>query len=235
MRLRRLFTMVLPNLFAAASGGAQEAAPGPLARVDHLVYATPDVDRTVAELERRLGVRATPGGRDPARGTRNALLALGARSYLEIVGPDAQQPRPSQSPWWMRDLTEPRLVAWAADGADLERLRAAAVQNGVPLGEVLSGGRQRPDGVRITWRMTSPRQPVADGVVPFFIDWGDSPHPAGTSAQGAALVALRAEHPDAERVRGLLRRVGFEVPVSMGPRAALIATLKGPRGQVELR
>lgn len=86
MKLHRLSAMALCSLFAASSGHTQESRPGPVARVDHLVYATPDVDRTVDELERRLGIRAAPGGRDPARGTKNALLALGARSYLEIVG-----------------------------------------------------------------------------------------------------------------------------------------------------
>jgi hypothetical protein len=114
-------------------------------------------------------------------------------------------------------------------------MRAGAIQDGVPLGEVVSGSRQRPDSVLVTWRMTSPRQPVGDGVVPFFIDWGDSPHPAHTAAQGVTLVALRAEHPDDQRVRDMLRRLGVEVPVSVGPRAALVATLRSLRGQVELR
>ena len=59
--------------------------------VDHLVYATPDVEQSVAELEARLGVRASPGGQHLGLGTYNALLALGEACYLEIVGPDPLQ------------------------------------------------------------------------------------------------------------------------------------------------
>ena len=39
-----------------------------LPRVDHLVYATPDLDSGVEEIEKLLGVRATPGGQHPGRG-----------------------------------------------------------------------------------------------------------------------------------------------------------------------
>ncbi len=53
------------------------ASLGVLARVDHLVYTTPDLDRGIAEIELLLGVRPTVGRRDPTWGTHNALAALG--------------------------------------------------------------------------------------------------------------------------------------------------------------
>jgi hypothetical protein len=76
---------------------------------------------------------------------------------------------------------------------------------------------------------------VAGGIVPFFIDWGGSPHPATTAAKGATLVSLRAEHPDARGVHRMLRHLGLDLPVKEGKRPAIIAVIEGPRGRVELR
>jgi len=235
MKLRITSAVATWIVVAAASGIAQDTSSSLLSKVDHLIYATPDLDSTVDELEKLLGVRAAPGGEQPGRGTRNALISLGTNSYLEIVGPDPKQPQPNRPPWWIPGLKKPRIVAWAARGTDLDSLRAKAVKSGVPLGEVMSGNRQRPDGVILAWRMTSPRNPIADGVVPFFIDWGESDHPSRTSPHGVQLVALRVEHPDDRRVQDMLRRLNFDLPVTHGASPGIIASLEGPLGRVELR
>ena len=75
----------------------------------------------------------------------------------------------------------------------------------------------------------------AVSLVPFFIDWADSPHPAVTAARGPVLVALRAEHPRPELAREPLATLGIDLPVDVGPRVTLVATLRTVSGTVELR
>lgn len=207
-----------------------------VSRVDHLVYATPDLDRGIAEIERLLGVRASRGGQHPGRGTRNALAALGPNAYLEIIAPDPDQPPPaSPRPFGLDHLQTSRLVTWSANGTDLERLQREAVSKGIALGAVASGSRRRPDGTLLSWRFTDPGTLVADGIIPFFIDWGTSPHPAHSAARGATLVELRAEHPDHQRVQQMLDQLGLTLEVVKGTRPALIAVIDSPRGRVEVR
>ena len=231
--------LVLGFVLAAFLMPAPSPAPGSsdvVSRVDHLAYATPDLDRGVAEIEKLLGVRATPGGQHPGRGTRNALVSLGPTSYLEIVGPDPDQPPPKEPRSFGLDkLASPRLVAWAANTPDLDALVREAASHGVHLGEVKSGGRKRPDGVVLSWRVTDAATTPGDGIVPFFIDWGKSPHPAASSAKGARLVALRAEHPDPAEIRRILEAIAIDLPVTQGPKPALIAVIECPKGRVELR
>jgi hypothetical protein len=206
-----------------------------LDELDHLVLAAPDLDTGVAEIEAMFGIRATPGGQHSGMGTRNAIIAIGPSAYLEIVAPDPDQPPPAGPRWFGVDaLPAPRLVTWAAKGTFLDQLVHDARRHGLDLGDVRSGSRRRPDGVVLSWRVTNPDARIADGLVPFFIDWEASPHPSGSAAGGLALVDFRAEHPDPDHVRPILGQLGLSLRVTRGRIPALIATFDGPRGRVEL-
>jgi hypothetical protein len=207
-----------------------------LLKVDHLVYATPDLAAGVAQVERLLGVKAVPGGQHPGGGTRNALIRLGEGSYLEIIGPDPDQPKPLRPRRFTIDeLKAPRLVTWAAKGADLETIVENATKHGVDLGRVQSGSRNRPDGVLLSWRLTVSPELTGDGIVPFFIDWGKTAHPTANLPRDCSLVALRGVHPDAKRIQTQLFALGLKLRVDTGSPPAIIATIRTPRGDVELR
>lgn len=207
-----------------------------LHKIDHLVYAAPDLAAGVEKVERLLGVKAIPGGQHPGAGTRNALIRLGEETYLEIIGPDPdQQKPPGPRRFGIDDLKVPRLVTWAAKDADLEAIVEKAKMHGVEIGHVQSGSRRRPDGVLLSWRLTVSTALSADGIIPFFIDWGKTPHPAAALPKGCVLVALRAEHPEASRIRTGLSALGLNLRVDAGSAPALIATIRTPHGGVELR
>jgi hypothetical protein len=206
------------------------------AAIDHLVYSTRDLDASVRELDALLGVTAAPGGRHPGWGTRNAVLPIGPLMYLEIVGPDPEAPPPAgPRPFSIDTLETPRLVTWACRGTHLEALAAAAGPSGVDLGDVQSRSRRRPDGSVLAWTMTDPLADREGGIVPFFIDWGRSVHPAAAASGECALTDLRAVHPDPGRVSSALASFGLDLAVENGPAPALIAVLRTPRGEVELR
>jgi len=203
--------------------------------VDHLVFASPDLERGVRHVEELFGVETEMGGQHLGLGTRNRLIGFGADTYMEVVGIDPEQPEPGRERWFGLDrLSEPRLVTWCAKGDDLEGLVERGHAAGIDLGAVVAGGRRRPDGGELTWRFTDPWAERAGGVIPFFIDWGDTLHPARSLADACRFVELRVEHPEPDRVRAWLSALGLDTQVSPGHAARVIATIETPTGIVEL-
>jgi hypothetical protein len=202
--------------------------------IDHLVYATPDLDATVADLARQ-GLETSPGGAHDGLGTRNALADLGGGAYLEVLGPDPDQPEPvGPRSAGVDGLTAPRLVAWAMRVADLDAAATTARSRGHDPGAARDMARLRGDGVRLAWRLT-PMPATVPAVVPFLIAWGDTEHPSRTAAHGARLESFTATHPDPAAVRERLAAVGVtDLTVERGPAPALRAVIATPSGTVEL-
>lgn len=204
--------------------------------LDHLVYATPFLDQTVGEIEAAFGVSPLPGGTHPAWGTRNAILPLSRTTYLELIGPDpsrAGSARPEI--FGLQTLPVARLVSWAAKGTQLPALVAKAQTHGIRLGLPRSGSRQRSDGSVLTWELTDPLETRVSDLVPFFIDWGESPHPATVADAQVTLRDFHGEHPDPEMVAAINRRLGLDLGVVRGSKPRLLATFRTPRGLVTLQ
>ena len=210
----------------------------PAIQVDHLVYAVPDLVEAMVRIEHEWGVRPAVGGKHPT-GTHNALLALGAHTYLEIIAPDPEQAGARGRSFGLDHVpTEPLLVTWAAATTDLDATLTQARQDGYDPGEMMKGARSRPAGVQLSWKSTriASWPPPGDGVVPFLIEWGQgTPHPAGDSPQGCRLLSLSAVHPSPQEAAAMLKALGLDIQVEGGDRPALIATIETPNGVVEVR
>lgn len=204
--------------------------------VDHLVYGAPTLQGGVEQVERRLGVRPAAAGRHPQYGTRNALLALGPETYLEVMAPDPGLATPEGGTLFgLEELDEPRLVTWALRREDIGEAAYRARGRGVDLGPVQAGSRERPNGTALSWRLTDPRATPVGGLVPFLIAWGETPHPADGAPEGGELLGLRAEHPEPEAARDALAALGVEMEVVEGIQPRLTAVIGVNDGTVEIR
>ena len=207
-----------------------------LSRVDHLIYASPDLDLGINRIEELLGVRATPGGSHEGLGTHNALVSLGPNCYLEIIAPDpAQSEYFSPRPFGIDDLQSPKLMTWAAKGTNLDSLVQRAAKHGIELGEAFAMSRQLPEGQILSWTLTFPMQTERAGLIPFFIDWGETPHPSLSASKGAQLLELTLEHPLQEELDRDFKILGMEANTVNRSNSALVAKIEGKLGIVDLR
>ena len=201
--------------------------------LDHIILGINDLDRGVAWVEQLTGVRAVWGGVHPGRGTRNALLALGTSSYLEIIAPDPGQRTLS---WFTQlpGMTEPKLLTWAAHTSDLGAAAKNAEAAGLMIDGPHQGARTCPDGRILRWRLFY----LGDnrgGLLPFFIEWGhDSVHPALDASTGCNLDLFQLQSPDAPKLARLCQTLSINVRVEPGARPLIRALIASPRGEVEL-
>ena len=199
--------------------------------LDHILLGTKDLDVGTEYVERHTGMRAAYGGVHPGRGTRNALLSLGERRYLEIIAPDPKQPEAPDS-YGLRSLQVPRVVTWAAHVENIEekarQLRAAGVAFDGPN----RGSRARPDGRVLKWR-TLALKDNHHGMLPFFIEWdAESVHPSVDAPAGCRLTRWQATGPDPVGLRNMFAQIGLEVLVNKADKEELRAEIAGTKGEL---
>jgi catechol 2,3-dioxygenase-like lactoylglutathione lyase family enzyme len=201
--------------------------------LDHILLGCRDLDRGIAFVEERTGVRAAFGGVHPGRGTRNALLSLGERRYLEIIAPDPAQSEVPDAYGLLR-LDEPRLVTWAAHPGDIKALAARLTKAGIVAEGPTPGSRRRPDGKLLQWK-TLNLQETAGGLLPFFIEWSASSlHPSADSPKGCTLVRFEAVASDVETLSGTVKQLGLDLAVGKAEKPQLRAAIASSKGALRL-
>lgn len=209
--------------------------PGAI-ELDHLVYGVPHLLDGVGQFAAATGVEPTAGGRHLGRGTANYLVGLGARTYLEIIGPDPEAPDPEQPRLFGVDAFKPpRLLTWCVRTDDLDGRIAVARSRGYDPGDPVEMSRKAATGEMLRWRLTPDTIQRTSGTVPFLIDWGQSRHPASSEMPQLELAALTVHGPEPDRIRGQLDSLGLDLVVDYAERSGLRAVLGAPNGDVALR
>jgi len=136
-------------------------------RIDHAIIGARDIETVADRLWERHGLASLPGGRHAGWGTHNRIVPLGG-PYLEIIGvvDENEALRDPMGRWLVANTaTGDPLMGWCCETADIERLSRR-------LGLALErGGRDRPDGSRLSWRVAG--RDAALGARPFFIAWDE--------------------------------------------------------------
>jgi catechol 2,3-dioxygenase-like lactoylglutathione lyase family enzyme len=206
--------------------------------LDHILLGCGDLDAGIAFVEEHTGIRAAFGGVHPGRGTRNALLSLGERRYLEVIAPDPKQdsaqPFAAKQLATLKGLKTPRLIGWAVHPGDVESLAKRLHEAGIATQGPWPGSRARPDGHVLSWKslvLADDRQ----GSLPFFIEWSaDSAHPSVDAPGGCRLERFAVAGPDTAELAKTLHGLGIDAPVERGEGPQLRARVVGPKGKFDV-
>jgi hypothetical protein len=177
-------------------------------RIDHVIYATSDLDAAAARVRADLGVAAGAGGRHEGLGTHNRIVPLGG-GYLELLAvadPEEAAGSALGSAVQARIARDGEgLLGWAVAVDDVETVAAR-------LGTAVTTIRREGLSARLTGVAEAMREPF----LPFFIsrDPGVPDPAAAGDAGGIAWVEVAG---DAARLERWLGGAALPVRVVAGP------------------
>lgn len=203
-----------------------------LPNIDHLIFAAPTLESGMDVIEKILGIRPVVGGQHKERGTHNALLAFG-NIYFEVIAPDPTQPDVPKPLWMKTDqVIQPQLWTWAAANSSLFELEKIASRNQIPLGKIENGTRTQPNGNILKWQLTEPILENENGIMPFFLNWGETIHPSKTLPQAGEVLSFKAIHLNPGLIESQLEKLGVNLIIEKGNRPHLEATIRTLNGRI---
>ena len=202
---------------------------------DHLILTTPDLSKGMDYVENLLGIRPVFAGQHLGLGTHNALLSLGNRTYFEVIAPDPKQNFAKNKLWiTIEDSPTPRLSRWVAQTDQLSTIAEIAKKHQIPLGDIRPGSRTQTDGTPISWEATFPAVEDFGGLLPFFINWGNSLHPSESLPLAGSLKKIFAVHPNPDLIKNYWRKLSIPYEVEYGSEPQLHAWINTKKGLVKL-
>jgi hypothetical protein len=181
--------------------------------LDHLVILVRDLAEAVEDYE-AIGFDVSPGGEHTDGATHNALVSFADGTYLELLAFQREAP---EHRWWRHVAAGEGLIDFALLPGLIEHDVAAARARGLAITGPFAGGRERPDGVRLSWQTAQAEAPE----LPFLC--GDvtprelrvpapGHHPNGASGIFRVTVAVRDVEASAARYAALIGAAPLEEP-----------------------
>lgn len=141
--------------------------------IDHAVLFVENLDAAIADFA-KLGFQVTPGGTHAGGLTENALILLADGTYLELLGftvplerlTSVEQRTALDRRFVPRGMVGEGFRDFACGATGLQHAVGHARAAGLEVAGPFPGGRTRPDGIALEWKLAFP----ADSVLPFLIE-----------------------------------------------------------------
>jgi hypothetical protein len=199
-------------------------------RVDHLVWYSPLLADGEQYFASRMDCAPAYGGVHPGSGTQNSLFSLGDATYVEILARDPAQQAATLLDGDLAGLRGQGLYHWAIGGVDLNGIIDRARRSSHQVSEVVGGGRRLPDGKWLGWQCVGLHNHAFGALVPFFIDWSGSAHPAASAPRGGRFAKIELFSPEADELNSLFKTLGLDLSVAGRDKPGIAVTINTRRG-----
>ena len=142
--------------------------------IDHIVFAVKDLQQGIDQIKTLTGVKPLMGGKHLNKGTHNALLPLGSKTYLEIISVDPESEYDGQKWMAVDHIAKSTITRWALSPSNIEETAGLLNNYNSNLGLIINGERQLKDESFLRWKMTNPNPFGIVDSIPFLIDWKNS-------------------------------------------------------------
>ena len=203
--------------------------------IDHIIWGGPDLAIETNRFKELTQIDPALGGVHPAIGTANSLLAIGEKTYLEIIGPNPDLDPPFGIGAVFAKWETGGFDTFAIFSDDLKKISAQARQAGLIPTDPVPGSRNTLDGQVLSWEIMYFSNHTFDEFVPFAIDWeGGTLHPSKTSPQGVTLVDFQIFHPRSDELQAIYDAFGLAIQVKKSEVPKVVILLDSPNGEIEL-
>jgi hypothetical protein len=140
-------------------------------QIDHVVLLLPYALITSPPTWLTSAFTLSPGGRHADNRTENRLILFADGSYLELIAFIEDDPKNREGHWWDKPygIVDWALTTTTEEQPDVKKInsRLEGKDSKVRYTDPVAGGRKRPDGVELQWKVTFPTG-IERGVVPFW-------------------------------------------------------------------
>ena len=155
-------------------------------RLDHVSYVAPH--HQVVDVVQRIGSLLSStfldGGIHPRFGTRNFVMPLLNKTYLEVVCP-LEHPATDETPFGKAVKKRAEMgggwLSWVLSTNEIDKLESRFGRKAV------EGHRRKPDGIELLWKQIGVLGTLEDSQLPFFVEWQTNLHPSSDGHASASI------------------------------------------------